>query len=135
MGSPYFLYGYQRPWRMHWTAGPGGIPAPAGSGVYDGLGSLGADTLRTDLSFPVFQRGVGDFPAQRPSGPEPLDPGMLGYGRPRGLRELRRMGLAAFDVEGGVSQILLYGALGVGALWLWDRWKPRKNPSQRRRRR
>lgn len=99
MSSPYYRFGYQRPGHagVSWNTGPGGVLPGAKSAVrqelsdYDAYES-GLHSARA-MRYPALALGqgetfqgpqaivsAGDWPALRPSGPEPLVPGMSGLG-------------------------------------------------------
>lgn len=136
--SPYYTFGYQR-----WYADsrPHGMPMPGTRaaetrqlGSLGGLlGSLGGHTLSghtllagipdveessapRDLHFPALSHHpsfLGDWPALRPAGPEPLDPEVAGPSR-----LVSHTGLGLSDMEKKAAVVL---ALGAGAFFWWRR--------------
>ena len=106
MSSPYYRFGYQRPrFGFNWSGGPGGVPWPVrhGERVELGVDPVIESFVPYDLHFPPFSRGrhmtppaVGDWPAVRPAGPEPLDPGEapLSVGFIAGLSRMEKSALA-----------------------------------------
>ena len=96
MASPYYQFGYQkRRYAYDPHGGPGGILPGTRAAETRGLGSLSSTTLSgTTLGDFDIEESVGpgirypalsDWPLLRPAGPEPLDPGELGHGRPRAV--------------------------------------------------
>jgi hypothetical protein len=78
MPSPYYRFGFQHPrYAYSWGGGAAGIPPGSRSAVRKGLGILQLD----ESEAPVGHRfpALADWPALRPAGPEPLDPGELGF--------------------------------------------------------
>ena len=106
MSSPYYRFGASpRRYAAQWSGSPGGIMPGArgavrrglGSLSSDGFGSLGVLTLEEsgappELHFPA----LADWPAVRPAGPEPLDPGEAPMGLFEGLsRNEKRLAVLA----------------------------------------
>ena len=82
--TPYYLFGAQRRYPFAWHGGAGGVPW---SRVAAETRELSDFDLRESgltpytVGYPAFRHTtlhLGDWPAVRPAGPEPLDPGGLG---------------------------------------------------------
>lgn len=92
MSSPYYQFGYQRTRHAYaWSGGAGGVVPNTRGAVRRGLGDFDLEESglgsRRAMHFPALALGqgetyespqaivgAGDWPALRPSGPEPLDP-------------------------------------------------------------
>jgi hypothetical protein len=139
MSSPYYRFGYQGGrYAFNWHGGAGGVPQglPAaesrGLGEYDieesGLTpySMNFPALRGeegDTDEPPHVIAPGDWPALRPAGPEPLDPGE--GGAPLGFWS---------GMSDNEQKLLLLGAAGLAAWYFLVRKKPtrrRRNPGRR----
>lgn len=115
MSSPYYRFGYQRPrFGFNWSGDAGGVPWPVRSGVRVELGNDAVleSFVPYDLHHPPFSHGrymtppavggciqlpTSDWPAVRPSGPEPLDPGRApraALGFIAGLSDMEKSALA-----------------------------------------
>lgn len=118
--APYYQFGYQRRYAYNWSGDPGGIMPPhrAAESAALGVDPLTESFVPYEMHFPPFSRGryitpsaTGDWPAVRPSGPEPLDPG----------RAPRAMGL--FDgLSRSEKSFLLLASAGAAA-WFFLRKK------------
>lgn len=126
MSSPYYRFGSSpRRYAAQWSGAPGGIMTNTRSAVRRGLGSLssshgalGVLTLE-ESGAPAAHHfpALSDWPAVRPAGPEPLDPGEAPMGLFEGLsRNEKRLALLAG---------------GAAALWYFVL---RKKSKHRRRR-
>jgi hypothetical protein len=149
--SPYYFFGWQK-WyadsRPHGMPMPASrastsreLSGYGGSGL---RGSLTGHTLAehslsghslsghpfeesgapTSLHYPALAHhpSLGDWPALRPAGPEPLDPGVTGEYR---LVKQTGLALGLSDMEKKAGVVLALGA--VGFLW----WKRRKGRRRR----
>jgi hypothetical protein len=121
MASPYYRFGYQGGrYAFNWHGGAGGVPASRVAAEtrelsdYDieesGLTpySMNYPALRGaegDTEEPAYVIAPGDWPALRPAGPEPLDPGE--GGAPLG---------GLFDLSENEKKLAMMLAAG-GALW------------------
>lgn len=72
--SPYYLFGAQRRYPYAWHGGAGGVPqsrVAAETRELSGFSLTESGMNRYSLHYPA----LADWPAMRPAGPEPLDPG------------------------------------------------------------
>jgi hypothetical protein len=129
MSSPYYRFGSSpRRYAAQWSGAPGGIMPGTrsatrrslGSLASDGFGSLGVLILE-ESGAPAAHHfpALADWPAIRPAGPEPLDPGEA------------PMGLFEGVLSRNETRLLVVGAAGA-ALWYFVL---RKKARRRRRRR
>ena len=138
MASPYYLFGYQRRYPFAWHGGPGGVPWSKRAAETMELGGS-SDLVESGIEpyamhFPALgQEGEtdetpaiiasGDWPALRPAGPEPLDPGEA------------PMGLGLFDtLSDNEKRLLMFGTAGVAAYWWFFLRKPKRRRAPARRR-
>lgn len=108
MSSPYYRFGYQGPsYAFRWNAGPSGTKPSIKSGVRTELGNdpFVESMVPNDLHFPA----LADWPAVRPAGPEPLDPGEAPVG--------------VFGTLSTNEQRMVWLAMGLAAGWVVYRLK------------
>ena len=134
MSSPYYQFGFQQRYAYDWHGGAGGVPPGSRGAVNRALGfssSLEESGLEPyslhypalgiegDAATPPSIIAQGDWPALRPAGPEPLDPGEgpLGYSLDMGLSDKEKL--------------LGLGAIAAGAYWWFYMRKPKRRPRRR----
>jgi hypothetical protein len=125
--SPYFQFGAQRRYPFAWHGGAGGVPWSRVAGESRELASFDLEESGLNpysMAYPAFGKtrmhSVGDWPAVRPAGPEPLDPSGLGAIPRRALESELGSILDLSDNEKKLA--MLVGAAAVGFL-LWKRSK------------
>lgn len=128
MSSPYYDFGYQRRYAYNWHGGAGGVPSSRVAAETRELSDFDLEESGLTpyaLHFPAMGDAcspptiaISDWPALRPAGPEPLDPGELGL----------------FDLSDNEKQLALLAAAGVAAWWFLLR-KPKRRRRRRPRRR
>ena len=124
MASPYYRFGYQSAdYAYNWHGGPGGVPQASTAGRAAETRELGDFDLEESGATPyaIHYPAVSDWPALRPSGPEPLDPGETGLGLFGSLSDNEKR----------------LAVLGVGAFTAWwfilRKQHKRRRKSRRRR--
>jgi hypothetical protein len=131
--SPYFQFGAQRRYPFAWHGGPGGVPQSRVAGESRELSNVDLEESGLNpysMPYPAFGRtrlhSVGDWPAVRPAGPEPLDPGGLGStSRRMGARrpgDWHSVG-SITDLSDNEKKLAMLVAAGAVGIFLWKRSK------------
>lgn len=121
--SPYFQFGAQRRYPFAWHGGPGGVPQSRVAAESRELSNFDLNESGLNpytISYPAFRRSslhLGDWPALRPAGPEPLDPGGLG---------------SILDLSDNERMLLALAGAAAAALYLWKRAGRAGPPGSRR---
>ena len=116
--SPYYDFGYQTRYPFQWHGGAGGVPSGHRSAVRRELGAVDLEESGANSAYTMNYPAFGDWPALRPAGPEPLDPGEA---------------LGLFDnLSDNEKRLALVGVVGAAAYWFFVLRKPKKRRRRRR---